>query len=109
MVTLILNKNNDQIPDDSVYIGRGSKWGNKFKIGIDGSRSEVIDKYEEWLKVQDDLLNSLSELEGKPLVCFCKPRACHGDILIKVLNMTPEQRKSWQTNKTLWSDFYESN
>lgn len=28
-----------------VYIGRGSKWGNPFKIGPDGSRADVIAKY----------------------------------------------------------------
>ena len=32
-----------------VYIGRGSKWGNPFVIGKDGTREEVINKYEEYL------------------------------------------------------------
>jgi hypothetical protein len=27
------------------------------------------------------LLNDLHELEGKTLGCFCKPLACHGDVL----------------------------
>ena len=28
-----------------IYIGRGSKWGNPFVIGKDGSREEVVEKY----------------------------------------------------------------
>jgi hypothetical protein len=32
----ILNINIDNIPDDAVYIGRPSKWGNPFQVGVDG-------------------------------------------------------------------------
>ena len=66
------------------YIGRGSKWGNPFKIGRDGNREEVIEKYREDL-LQSDVLNDIEELRGKVLVCFCKPKACHGDILVELL------------------------
>lgn len=68
-----------------IYIGRGSPWGNPFKIGEHGTRKEVIAKYKEWILTQKDLLRSLSGLEGKCLGCFCKPKACHGDILIKLI------------------------
>ena len=33
-----------------VYIGRPGPWGNPFEIGTDGTREEVIAKYEEWIK-----------------------------------------------------------
>jgi hypothetical protein len=33
----------------NVYIGRPGKWGNPFVIGKDGTRAEVIAKYEAWL------------------------------------------------------------
>ena len=72
-----------------VYIGRGSKWGNKFVIGKDGDREEVIRKYREWILGNDDLLNSLSELRDKRLGCYCKPLACHGDVLVELI----EKRK----------------
>ena len=68
-----------------VYIGRPSKWGNPFKIGIDGSRAEVIAKYERWIQNQP-LMADLHELAGKALACFCKPLACHGDVLAKLAN-----------------------
>jgi len=68
----------------NIYIGRGSKWGNPFIIGRDGNREEVIRKYREYI-MQSDLLNDLEELRGKVLGCFCKPKACHGDVLVELL------------------------
>lgn len=67
-----------------VYIGRGSKWGNPFVIGKDGTREEVVNKYEKWILTQPKLLNDLPELYGKTLGCFCHPKACHGDILVRL-------------------------
>jgi hypothetical protein len=67
-----------------VYIGRPSKWGNPFKIGRDGTREVVLQKYQVWLAEQWDLLDSLDEVRGKVLGCHCKPYGCHGDILALV-------------------------
>ncbi len=64
-----------------VYIGRPSKWGNPFSIGKDGNREDVISKYEAYIMDSPKLLASLPELQGKILGCWCKPKACHGDIL----------------------------
>lgn len=76
-----------------VYIGRGSKWGNPFshKEGtlaehVVGSREEAIAKYEEYLLSNQELVDSLPELKGKVLGCWCKPKACHGDVLLKMAN-----------------------
>lgn len=71
--------------DYDIYIGRSSKWGNPFKIGIDGNRLEVIEKYEKYIRNNKKLLEDLSELEGKTLGCYCKPKLCHGDVLIKLI------------------------
>jgi len=68
-----------------VYIGRPSKWGNPFSIGKDGTRKEVIEKYEKYLLNNEKLMNDLHELEGKVLGCWCKPKACHGDVLVKLI------------------------
>jgi len=67
-----------------VYVGRGSKWGNKFRIGIDGDRDEVIRKYEDWLLKNSRLMSELGELRGKVLGCWCKPKGCHGDVLLRL-------------------------
>ena len=86
MTTIINLKTARSIPGDNIYIGRGSKWGNPFKIGRDGTRSEVIAKYERYIRRSPDLLKAIPDLEGKTLGCFCKPQACHGDVLVQLLN-----------------------
>lgn len=80
-----------------VYIGRGSKWGNPFshKEGtlaehVVGSREEAIAKYEEYLLNNQELVDALPELKGKILGCWCKPKACHGDVLLKLANPSPK-------------------
>lgn len=69
-----------------VYIGRPSKWGNPFVVDLDGTRAEVIEKYKNWIQTQPDLLNSLHELKGKVLGCWCSPKPCHGDVLTELAN-----------------------
>jgi hypothetical protein len=69
-----------------VYIGRPSKWGNPFVIGRDGSREEVIAKYDAWLLEQPELVTALPQLAGKTLGCWCAPQACHGDVLVRRTN-----------------------
>jgi hypothetical protein len=76
-----------------VYVGRGSKWGNPYshKEGtlaehVVGSRSEAIQKFEDYLLSNEELMESLSELKGKTLGCWCKPKSCHGDILLRYAN-----------------------
>lgn len=76
-----------------VYIGRGnavfphSKWANPFRIGRDGTRSEVIAKYRSWIITQVDLMASLHELKDKVLGCWCHPKECHGDFLAALVDM----------------------
>ena len=68
-----------------VYIGRGSPFGNPFKIGIDGTRLEVIEKYKHYLAVNTTLQDKVKKIKGKKLGCFCSPLPCHGDIIINFL------------------------
>ena len=69
-----------------IYIGRPSKWGNPFKIGRDGTREEVIEKYKQYVLGKKELMQSLDELEGKTLGCWCHPKLCHGDVLEELVN-----------------------
>jgi hypothetical protein len=72
-----------------VYIGTPSKWGNPFKIGKDGSWEELIQKYRHWILANPGLMaQAPSELKGKKLGCWCKPNACHGDVLIELADET---------------------
>lgn len=80
--TTVVNRRHEAF---DVYIGRGSDWGNPFKIGVDGTREQVIDKYRIWIQTQTHLMARLSELKGKRLGCYCAPEPCHGDVLVDLL------------------------
>jgi ribA/ribD-fused uncharacterized protein len=73
-----------------IYIGRRnkdlpeSKWKNPFVVDLHGDRDYCILKYELYLNTRPDLLLSLEELKGKILGCWCHPKYCHGDILVKL-------------------------
>jgi hypothetical protein len=69
-----------------VYVGRPSKWGNPFHVGRDGTRAQVIERYERWLLDQPELVAALHELRGKTLGCWCAPQPCHADVLARYAN-----------------------
>ena len=77
-----------------VYIGRANRrynlpqspYANPFKIGRDRNREECIEKYQKWLLDQPELVERARiELFGKVLGCWCAPQACHGDVLVKIV------------------------
>jgi len=87
---------NCRMEDFNVYIGRPSIWGNPYSH-LPGDRTiatlqcetreESIQKYEEWIMTRPDLIaKAKAELKGKILGCWCKPYACHGDILARLAN-----------------------
>lgn len=83
----VLNKRKDGLPKDAVYIGRGGPFGNPFVIGRDGNRAEVIAKYRQMIERDPALKDRvIRELNGKDLVCWCAPQACHGDVLLEIAN-----------------------
>jgi hypothetical protein len=83
----VLNKKqlSGAVPN-AVYIGRPSMWGNPFAIGKDGTRAEVVAKYECWIVEQQRLRAQLDRLRGRHLICWCAPLACHGDVLLRLAN-----------------------
>ncbi|GGI68671.1 hypothetical protein GCM10007973_02190 [Polymorphobacter multimanifer] len=85
----VLNKRIHGIPLGAVYIGRPSIWGNPFVIGKDGSRSDVIARYETWLLGNAYLVDQLHTLTGKDLVCWCAPASCQGDVLVRLASKPP--------------------
>ncbi len=67
------------------YIGRGSIFGNPYKIGVDGDRLGIINLFEGYARITPKLLLAIGNLpEDAILGCFCKPKPCHGDIMIKL-------------------------
>lgn len=78
---------NIQFNEYDVFIGRPSKWGNPFKIGEGKyTREQALEKFDEWIVGQADLLDDIEELRGKILGCYCKPERCHGDTLLQIAN-----------------------
>ncbi len=77
----------------TVYIGRAnrrynlpqSKWANPFKIGSDGDRDQVVDKYRTYIRSRADLMAALADINYAKLGCWCKPAKCHGDVLAELI------------------------
>lgn len=71
------------------YPPKASLFANPFKIGKDGDRNEVLEKYKlfihDKLRANAYLREELMKLKGKTLGCWCFPEKCHGDVLIELL------------------------
>lgn len=89
---IILNKRKDVIPKEAIYVGRGSPYGNIFVIGQDGTRDEVIDKYEVLVRqaiINKDptILEAFKKLnKDSILLCYCRPHRCHAEVIEKLWN-----------------------
>lgn len=87
----VWNMRDTNKPAGAVYVGRGrgrrGKWGNPYRIGRDGDRSEVIALYRSYLaeRVERGDLDP-GELRGRDLVCWCAPATCHADVLLSLAN-----------------------
>jgi hypothetical protein len=104
-MTLVIHHRDAGGYADVVDIGRGSGllgqggWGNPYShrpSRLEGvtackTREDAIEAYRLllWQLVQLDrvqhgaLIESLAALEGRTLACWCKPQACHGDVLAR--------------------------
>lgn len=74
----------------AIRIDRGTRYGNPFVMGEDGTRDDVCDAFEMHYLPHKPSINSRiksGELCGKVLVCHCYPERCHGDCLADLANM----------------------
>ena len=75
-----------RMPPNTVYVGRGTIWGNPFKIeqGI-MTRDESLEHYKTYAEGFTRL--ELKPLIGKDLACWCGlDKPCHADILLEIVN-----------------------
>jgi hypothetical protein len=75
-------------PEGVVVVSRPSRWGNPFRVGVDGDRSACVEQYRSAL-VQGRLpftaAEVVAELSGRDLACWCPAgQPCHGDVLLEV-------------------------
>lgn len=94
-----------RMPENTVYVGRPTKWSNPFKIGMshpylgwiwkDGrkalSREMAIDMYTDMIKneikTNQEFREFLERIKGKNLACWCPlNQPCHADVLLKIAN-----------------------
>ena len=76
------------------YIGRPNCLGNPFVIGKDGTREEVIAKYENYVRQNIFLMSEMNKLpDDAVLGCYCKPLPCHGDVIVKIADELRRNRR----------------
>lgn len=87
------NIRKDSMTDGDVYIGRAGNgqdgyFGNPFKLTPGADRGSTLEDYEAYARkrIETDATFKMRVfgLYGKRLFCFCKPHACHGDVLEKL-------------------------
>ena len=99
--TTVINLKDTERPSTGyAYVGRPSKWGNPFVVGVDGSSREiVIQKYHQWLmghrrapdgRRPPSIRAIQLQLQGKTLGCWCAPLPCHGDVLAEIADSGEE-------------------
>ncbi len=85
MKTKVVNIRHDKA---DVYIGRPSLFGNPFSLARYG-RKDCIEMYRRYfydrINRNPEFLEAVLALKGKKLGCFCKPKACHGDVIVKFI------------------------
>lgn len=76
-----------EVPAGAVLVDRRTPFGNPYLIGKDGTRTDVIAHYERWLLARPDLVEKAkADLAGRDLVCWCAPKPCHADVLLRIAN-----------------------
>ena len=85
-----------RMPENTIYVGRGTMWGNPFNVGgnyqgffvtqqmaVALYRQHVADE----MPPLQDVKRSAWKLRGKNLACFCAPgEVCHADVLLEIAN-----------------------
>jgi hypothetical protein len=88
------------MPEGVVYVGRGSKWGNPFKVGAHIRALNGLPLVIETPSMAVRLFtgnamephagyvfrqNVRAELRGKDLACWCPlDQPCHADVLLEI-------------------------
>ena len=95
--TLIVSKVGVKTPGYTrVYIGRGTLFGNPFKICASADREKVIEFHRRWLNEQrikrtphwlavEGLAKAVDGGDKLALICHCAPLDCHGNTLVKAI------------------------
>ena len=85
-----------KMPPNTIYVGRGSRWGNPYRIGARCRRTggvldrdAVLERFTEALVVGHLRFREgdCDALRGKNLACWCAlDQPCHADVLLELAN-----------------------
>ena len=80
-------------PTAAIVVARPSRWGNPFRIAVDGDRTQCVALYREAL-TRGDLAFAVADvrdaLAGRDLACWCRPdEPCHADVLLEMAKTVP--------------------
>ncbi|MBS5905033.1 DUF4326 domain-containing protein [Roseomonas mucosa] len=91
MQTTIHNLKREAMGPGDVRIDRRTEFGNPFVLGRDGTRAEVIARFEaaERARLADPKTGparraKVRAMHGKRLFCWCAPLPCHGNVYAKL-------------------------
>jgi hypothetical protein len=95
MITVVSKRGTYKIKGKAIYIGRPSILGNPFAVSVHG-HGVCIAMFRKWLwkQMQSDTeqhkeVLRLAELHKNgtdlTLVCWCKPKPCHGDVIKRAI------------------------
>lgn len=90
-VVSVINKYHCKaLPANAVVIMRGTKYGNLARVGVDVPDNETaVEMYRRqlWGQIRTGYITiqELVDLDDKVLVCCCKPKPCHGDVLVEAI------------------------
>ena len=76
-----------QMPENTVYVGRPTKWGNPFPPGKNIRTPAVaVADFSRYL-IGSHLLDRIGDLQGKNLACWRDlDQACYADVLLEFAN-----------------------
>ena len=74
-------------PEGAIVVARPSRWGNPYRVGVDGDRAACVRQYRDAL-VRGELAFTVEdvrrELTGHDLACWCPlEEPCHADVLLE--------------------------
>jgi hypothetical protein len=72
---------------DVVFVGRPGSFGNPFTLKVEANRDLVCDQFAFYalLRYLHDP-SWLIPLRGMNLICYCAPKRCHADVLLRLAN-----------------------
>lgn len=77
-------------PAGTVVVARPSRWGNPFRVGIDGDAAACVARYERALRAGElavSVADVRAALAGHDLACWCPlDGPCHADVLVRIAN-----------------------